>query len=139
MEIAVTSWLFFDPISAKQRSERSETEHVEKTRHEKRLFCANCHHPITHQDQRLVVQGSHEYRFTNPHGIIYLIACFREAAGSTPVGEATTEYTCFTGYAWRITQCAHCRLHLGWLFQLRGEYFHALITSRLTSAGQAPD
>jgi len=81
------------------------------------------------------VQGAHEHRCTNPHNITYHIGCFREATGCAVSGEATTEYTWFPGYAWRIALCANCHAHLGWRFQSRDDYFHGLIMARLTSAG----
>jgi hypothetical protein len=85
------------------------------------------------------VQGAHEHRCTNPHGITYYIGCFHEAAGCTAIGEATTEYTWFPGYVWRVALCANCRAHLGWHFQSRDDYFHGLIMARLTSAGAVKD
>lgn len=139
MEIAIAGWLFFDPQSAKKRRESTDTNHAEKAKNEKRLFCTTCRHPVTHQDERIIVQGGHEHIFTNPHGVVYHIGCFREAAGCAPIGGATMEYTWFKGYAWRIALCAYCRAHLGWLFQVEGGYFHGLITSRLASAGPVND
>lgn len=138
MEIAIAGWLFFDPQSAEKRGESADTYLAEAAKQEKRLFCSACRHPVTHQDERIVVQGGHEHTFANLHGVVYHIGCFREAAGCAPIGAATTEYTWFKGYAWRIARCANCRLHLGWRFQIEGEYFHGLITSRLTSAGPVP-
>jgi len=135
MKMAVAGWLFFDPQSEKRRRDDADARLAEKTRKEKRLFCAACRQPVTHQDERIRVQGGHEHRCTNPHGITYHIGCFREAAGSTATGEATQEYSWFKGYAWRITLCAHCHVHLGWRFEAPGDYFHGLISDRLTSAG----
>jgi hypothetical protein len=133
----VSTLLFFDPHGEEQRGQRVKARPDTKPKKEKRLFCAACRHPVTHQDQRIVVQDGHEHRFINPHGITYHIGCFREAAGCAASGEATLEYTWFRGYAWRIALCAHCRAHLGWRFESPGEYFHGLISDRLTSAGPA--
>ena len=135
MEMAIAGWLFFDPQSEKKRREEADTRLAEKTKKEKRLFCAACRHLITHQDERAPVQGGHEHRFTNPHGITYHIGCYREATGCAVVGESTAEFTWFPGYAWRIALCANCRAHLGWRFQSEADYFHGLIVGRLTSAG----
>lgn len=129
--------LFFDPQAEKKRGEQVKALPDKKPKKEKRLFCAACRHPVTHQDERIPVQGGHEHTFTNPHGITYHIGCFREAGGCAATGEATMEYTWFRGYAWRIALCAHCRAHLGWRFQAEGEYFHGLIVNRLTSASTA--
>lgn len=131
----VPAFFFFDPRTEKQTGAAVKIRGGAKPKKEKRLFCAACRHPVTHQDERIPVQGGHEHTFTNPHGIIYHIGCFHDAAGCAPVGEATKEFTWFSGYAWRIVLCAHCRAHLGWRFQSDGDYFHGLITARLTSAG----
>jgi len=127
--------MFFDPHSEKKQEEKTDTRLAEKPKKEKRLFCATCRHPVTHQDERISVQGGHEHRFTNPLGITFHIGCFREAAGCAVAGEATTEFTWFSGYAWRIATCAHCQMHLGWCFQSGADYFHGLIVDRLISVG----
>ncbi len=131
--------LFFDPQTEEDKIQAIKTRVDIKPENEKRLFCAACRHFITHQDECIPVQGGHEHRFTNPHGITYHIGCYREAAGCFVVGESTAEFTWFPGYAWRIALCANCRAHLGWRFQSREEYFHGLIVNRLTSAGQIKD
>jgi hypothetical protein len=130
-----TTLLFFDPQTGEDKKQPVKRSATAKPKKEKRLFCAACRHPVTHQDERIPVQGAHEHRCTNPHGITYHIGCFHEAAGCTAIGEATTEYTWFPGYAWRIALCANCRAHLGWRFQSQDGYFHGLIVARLTSAG----
>ncbi len=135
MEMVVAAWLFFDPQSEQKRRENADTRLTEKTKKENRLFCAACRLPVTRQDERIPVQGGHEHRCTNPQGLSYHIGCFRAAAGCTTVGAARQEYTWFKGYAWRIALCAQCGAHLGWRFERAGEYFHGLISDRLTSAG----
>ena len=127
--------LFFDPHAEEDKKQAVKRRATTKPKKEKRLFCSACRHPVTHQDERIPVQGGHEHTFTNPHGITYHIGCFRAAAGCTAIGAATTEYTWFPGYAWRVALCAHCRTHLGWHFQSEADYFHGLIVGRLTSAG----
>jgi len=131
----VPALLCFDPVTEENGKEKAKAKPDAKPKKEKRLFCATCRHPVTHQDERIIVQGGHEHRFTNPQGISYYIGCFREAAGCAAAGEATAEFTWFKGYAWRIASCAHCHVHLGWRFQAEGEYFHGLIVNRLTSVG----
>ena len=131
----VPTLLFFDPVTEENRKEKTKAKPDARPKLEKRLFCAACRHPVTHQDERIVVQGGHEHRFTNPQGISYHIGCFREAAGCAPSGEATAEFTWFKGYAWCIAYCANCRAHLGWRFQSDADYFHGLISARLTSVG----
>jgi hypothetical protein len=127
--------LLFDPVTEENSKEKTKAKPDTRPKKEKRLFCAACRHPITHQDERIIVQGGHEHRFTNPQGIRYHVGCFREAAGCAAAGEATAEYTWFKGYAWRIAYCTHCHAHLGWRFQSDADYFHGLIVDRLTSVG----
>lgn len=127
--------LFFDPQAEEDKKPAVKRSAATRSKKEKRLFCAACRHPVTHQDQRIPVQGAHEHRCTNPHGITYHIGCFHEAAGCATIGEATLENTWFPGYAWRIALCANCRVHLGWRFQSPDDYFHGLIVARLTSTG----
>jgi hypothetical protein len=133
----VPTLLFFDPRTGEEKQQALKQRAETKPKKEKRLFCAACRHPVTHQDERIPVQGAHEHRCTNPHGITYHIGCFREAPGCTAIGEATMEFTWFPGYAWRIALCANCHAHLGWHFQSQDDYFHGLIVDRLTSAGPA--
>ena len=131
----VPALLLFDPITEENSKQKTKAKPDVRPKKEKRLFCAACRHPITHQDERIIVQGGHEHTFTNPQGMTYHIGCFREAAGCAAAGEATTEFTWFKGYAWRIAYCAHCHVHLGWRFQSDADYFHGLIVDRLTSVG----
>jgi hypothetical protein len=131
----VPALLYFDPVTEENSKEKAKAKSDVRPKKEQRLFCAACRHPVTHQDERIIVHGGHKHRFTNPHGVAYHIGCFREAAGCAVAGEATLEYTWFRGYAWRIAYCAHCHVHLGWRFQSGAEYFHGLIVDRLTSVG----
>ena len=131
----VPTLLFFDPQTGENKKLAVKQSASTKPKKEKRLFCASCRHLVTHQDERIPIQGGHEHTFTNPHGITYHIGCYREAPGCAPVGEAVAEFSWFRGYAWRIALCANCRTHLGWRFQSDADYFHGLIVDRLTSAG----
>ncbi len=133
MESALPLLLFFDPATARKRQARGRT--TTKERLEKRLFCAACRHPVTHQDARICVQGAHEHTCTNPLGLSFHIGCYREASGCELTGTATPEHSWFRGYAWRIAHCAHCHTHLGWAFESAGDNFYGLITHRLTSEG----
>ncbi len=132
----IPTLLFFDPQSEEKGKEKTKALRDTKPKKEKRLFCATCRYPVTHQNERISMQGGHEHRFTNPLGITYHIGCFREAAGCTTMGEPTMEHTWFKGFAWCIALCANCHAHLGWRFQAEGEYFHGLIVDRLTSVGR---
>jgi hypothetical protein len=124
---------FFDRTGAPAPGKAGATRVAEKARQERRLFCALCRHPVTHQDQRIRVNGGHEHRCTNPGGYIFDIGCFHEAAGCVAVGAATEAHTWFEGYAWRVALCAGCERHLGWRFAAPADFFHGLILDRLTS------
>lgn len=126
---------FFDPQAEEDKKQTVKQRAITQPKKEKRLFCAACRHLVTHQDERIPVQGGHEHSFTNPRGITYHIGCYREAAGCSAVGESTAEFTWFSGYAWRVALCTNCRTHLGWRFQSGTDYFHGLILNRLTSVG----
>ena len=86
MELLLPQLLFFDPERDAARERRPKGVVADETRQERRLFCAACRHPVTHQNQRIVVQGNHEHRCTNPLGITYRVGCFRDAAGCAAVG-----------------------------------------------------
>jgi hypothetical protein len=137
MEGALSALVFFDPRGsiAPQRESSSEVER--EPRLDRRLFCARCRHPVTHQDERIEVAGGHRHTRTNPAGFTFTFGCFREAGGCIAVGAATREHTWFAGYAWRIALCASCERHLGWRFEAPGDRFHGLILERLASAGGA--
>jgi hypothetical protein len=137
MQFAIPSHYFLDPKSDSERERRLSREADDALQRERRLFCARCHHAVTHQDQRIAVSGGQEHDFTNPHGFSFRIGCFREASGCVATGERTTEHTWFPGYAWQVAQCERCGIHLGWLFASSADGFYGLIIERLTSAGSA--
>lgn len=133
--VHVPAQFLFDPSAEEEKKQSVKIKASDRPKKEQRLFCAACRHPVTHQDECIHVQGAHEHRHTNPHGVTYHFGCFRAAAGCAAIGELTTEYTWFPGYAWRIAMCANCHVHLGWRFQTEADLFHGLIIKRLTSAG----
>ena len=65
----VPALLCFDPVTEENGKEKAKAKPDARPKKEKRLFCAACRHPVTHQDERIIVQGGHEHRRTNPHGI----------------------------------------------------------------------
>lgn len=134
MELVLPGLLCFDPQGNFKRERSAASGIAEEPKKEKRLFCAVCKHPITHQDERIDVHGGHEHTCTNPYGFTYTIGCFREAAGCVAFGAATSAHSWFRGYAWQVALCASCRHHLGWRFTSPGDSFYGLIVGRLTSA-----
>ena len=130
--VAALPWLlWFDPERRARREERVRSVVAGQPRLEPRLLCAVCRQVITYPIQRLSANGSHEHACTNPHGITYHIGCFRDACGCVTVGESTTAYSWFAGYAWRIALCGGCREHLGWEFRADTDRFFGLILDRL--------
>ena len=138
MDLALPGLAFFDPRTATQDEKQSATRTEDEARKERRIFCAACRHPITHQDERIPVGGSHEHTCTNPAGFTFRIGCFHDAGGCVAFGEAMTEHTWFKGYSWQVALCASCERHLGWRFLAPTDHFHGLIVDRLSSAGGAP-
>jgi len=95
------------------------------------LVCATCLQVVTTTASRIEVGGAHAHTFANPLGFVFHIGCFAVAPGCVPVGEASTEFTWFAGFAWRAATCRGCREHLGWLFRSTHRRFHGLILDRL--------
>lgn len=125
--------MYFDPASGPETARVAATRRAVQPVEERRLFCAQCRHLVTHQDERISVQGSHEHRRTNPLGVSFHIGCFRSAGGVSVIGPASTEHTWFAGCAWRIGVCAGCGTHLGWRFDGDTGAFFGLILARLVS------
>ncbi|HLU65386.1 MAG TPA: cereblon family protein [Kofleriaceae bacterium] len=97
----------------------------------RRLVCARCRHPITHERERIEIDGLHERSQVNPHGFVWTFGCWARAPGCDPVGPPSTEFTWFPGHSWQIEQCAGCGAHMGWLFRGPERSFHGLICDRL--------
>ena len=99
---------------------------------EEYILCRQCRQAITRPDERIAVQGSHQHTFANPHGIVFEIGCFKTAQGCGYAGPPSTEFTWFSGYAWRVSFCTLCMTHLGWLFIAEsGDSFHGFILDHL--------
>jgi len=96
-----------------------------------RLACRRCLSAVTDGSQRIAMGGAHAHHFVNPHGIEFHVGCFADAPGCATVGEASTYWSWFPGFAWRIEVCAACGEHLGWLFVSADALFHGLILDRL--------
>jgi hypothetical protein len=96
-----------------------------------RLLCRSCGSPVTTEAERIAIEGQHVHRRTNPSGIDFEFGCFGAASGAETVGEPTTDFSWFAGYAWIYSVCRSCTAHLGWHFEGAGPSFHALILDRL--------
>jgi len=99
------------------------------------LICAECSGAVTAPEARIQVKGGHEHAFFNPHGVIFRIGCFAEAPGCAAIGEASSEFSWFPGYLWRVVYCRRCQTHLGWsFFGAEATAFFGLILNRLAEA-----
>lgn len=130
MEIAI-QWYLFDSRSgsAERRKERESGIDAHK-KHRGRILCRSCHFPITSKTMALSIDGQDTHVRVNPAGVSYSFACYREAPGCTVIGEATSEFSWFRGYRWRLALCAACGEHIGWHFAGETPFF-GLIVNRL--------
>ena len=84
----------------------------------------------------MTIRAAHVHEFMNPSGIRFAVACFSSAPGCMPVGERSTVWTWFPGFAWQIELCRRCAAHLGWSFHPAGGEpgalpFYGLVRDRL--------
>lgn len=101
---------------------------------ERAIACAACGHPITTERERIRVDGSHDHRCVNPHGIHFHIGCFRSAPGCRVTGTPTLDFTWFAGFGWSYALCGNCAALLGWRYDgADGASFYGLILDRLAS------
>lgn len=101
----------------------------------RRLLCSRCAHTITNAAAGISIQGSHVHQFVNPVGLSFEIACYATAPGCFSTGQATEQYTWFSGYRWRVAACARCTTQLGWSYHGRDrDGFFGLIRNRLREA-----
>lgn len=82
----------------------------------RRLRCAACGSEIADPDARVEIGGAHRHVFCNPHGHVFEIGCFAHAPGVHAIGPASSFFSWFPGYAWRVAVCNGCRAHLGWCY-----------------------
>ena len=102
------------------------------------VYCAICSNVISHVDERIEVQGSHQHKFTNPFELVFEIACYRAAPGCDISGDSNAADTWFTGHKWLLATCAGCTGHIGWYFepvlsQTAQNTFFGLIVERIQS------
>jgi hypothetical protein len=94
------------------------------------IVCAHCGAEITDEREAIAISGQHAHELVNPSGQVFRIRCFGAAPGAAPVGEASTFFSWFAGYAWRVVVCGRCLTHLGWRFE-GDSTFHGLIAERI--------
>ncbi|MFO7753727.1 MAG: cereblon family protein [Desulfobacteraceae bacterium] len=101
------------------------------TEDEKHYLCRFCNGMITSAAERITVNESHTHIFSNPHGFVFEIGCFKGAKGCFYFGEPSIEFAWFAGYSWQIAGCRSCKNHLGWYFSSESDFFFGLILDRL--------
>lgn len=79
--------------------------------------CAACAARLAREDWVLEAATQGPLVFANPHGRFFELLLVTRVVGGAFERHATTEFTWFAGYAWRIGSCARCRAHIGWHFE----------------------
>jgi hypothetical protein len=97
----------------------------------RKLLCCRCLTPITSEDARSEIDGSHEHYGANLHGYRFRYGCFSNASGCVLVGQPSRHWSWHNGYSWQIENCSGCAVHLGWRFSGEAGTFHGLILERL--------
>lgn len=98
------------------------------------LFCKTCQCKITQPNQQIAMRGDHEHTVFNRAGELFTIGCFSTATGCIETGRASTEFSWFPGYSWKIARCTNCGIQMGWQFSGKAPVntFYGLILNRLT-------
>lgn len=105
------------------------------------LRCAACGQAVSSMDAAFTAPGADAptSMFANPHGHVFEVLTVRRAWAIGAIGEPTTEFTWFPGYAWRVAFCTGCATHLGWAFDARSaglepRAFWGLVRDAITEA-----
>lgn len=125
--------LYFDTAADHEQDDETKDKRQLNELEDKNIYCAICGYILTTINERFAMNGAHEHTFTNPHGYVYTITCFRNAPGVLCAGEETEEYTWFKGYSWCYGLCGQCTSHLGWVYSSKSSNkFYGLIKERLS-------
>ena len=97
------------------------------------IYCKVCGYEITRRGWAISVRDAYDHTVFNPTGRLFCVLCFEQAAGVTALGAASTAFTWFPGYAWRIAYCQSCSGHMGWVYEGDGSpnRFFGLIKASL--------
>jgi hypothetical protein len=134
----VLLWNFFKTPAEQEQGNKVNNLYQEKDEYEKDgfkeffLLCKSCNHKITTLKEKININGFHNHTFANPNGIIFEIGCYKNAPGCNYSGHFTNEFSWFKTYSWKVSICASCLAHLGWLFlSPNKDFFYGLIVDRL--------
>lgn len=83
-------------------------------------YCARCGIFMTRASLGIRLAGKHEHVLANPAGMMFRVVCFKDAPGAVAVGNATSQFTWFPGYDWRLALCTGCDTHVGWMYEGTG-------------------
>ncbi len=123
--------LAFDKDSPWQPEKQNQSESDTALEEQPGIFCAHCQSWLASHTESIEMSGAHRHHFTNPAGLSFEIALYRQAA-CQQYGGKSIEHTWFPGYHWQVAICAQCHQHLGWLFQrAHSPAFYGLITDRI--------
>jgi len=126
-------FLYFDTAAGDKPEDKTTEKSEHRELQDKNIYCAICGFILTTINDLFTMNGACEYTFTNPHGYIYTITCFKKAPGVLCAGEETEEYTWFKGYTWCYALCGQCTSHLGWVYSSKSsKKFYGLIKERLS-------
>jgi len=109
------------------------------------LVCRRCSKQLG--DQQNIFSMSKEGpqgAFVNPNGHVHETLTLYRAKNLRLVGQPSTEYSWFPGYAWTITECLGCSNHIGWKFtstnpKLRPEKFYGFSRRSIEAKVEVPD
>jgi filamentous hemagglutinin family protein len=129
---------FFKPPAEKKNGYKAINAYLEKDQDKKNEFtenfilCRSCNHKITTLKEKISINGFHNHTFANPNGVIFDIGCFKNTPGCIYSGHFTDEFSWFKTYRWKVSICASCLTHLGWLFlSSNNDFFSGLIVDRI--------
>jgi hypothetical protein len=116
---------------------RDQTKLDDEGRAERPVRCSRCNHALTHDRERIDVDGAHAHTFVNPSGVVFRIVMFRAVDGAVVHGDPEKFTSWFAGTAWQFASCAQCAGHLGWAYvrvdePSAGERFFGLIEDCIT-------
>ena len=83
------------------------------------LLCRECDRPIASMHNCVTMtEREQDTVFVNPGGASHGLTCVSavEQKRLLYVGQPSTQFSWFPGFAWTIMVCRHCGVHMGWRF-----------------------
>ena len=134
--LRATEYFFLNrPDPVVFNSPKSRDKRERETSPSQNIICRVCLAEVTTKRDQFTKNSREEHCFFNPHGIAFVVKCFKKAHGCTVIGDPSPEFSWFEGYLWNFALCTGCGEHLGWFFQnYEGSSFFGLIPSKLIEA-----